>query len=265
MEFVDTHCHIHLDDYKLDAGAVIEAARAAGVTRLLCVGTTLKDSQAGVKFVQARKGAWASVGLHPHEASRYAGSPAKLTEFAALLSQESSRTSIKTRKIVAVGECGLDYYYQHSPKADQETVFRFQIELALEHGLPMIFHVRDAFPDFWRILDDYKGIKGVVHSFSATTKEVDEIVSRGLYAGLNGIMTFTRDASQLDAAKAIPLENLLLETDAPYLTPVPFRGTICEPKHVVLTAEFLAGLFKVPVTEVAASTTNNAINLFKLK
>ncbi|CAN5632007.1 hypothetical protein BH23PAT1_BH23PAT1_1920 [soil metagenome] len=168
-------------------------------------------------------------------------------------------------KVVAIGECGLDYYYQHSPKKEQENIFRFQIELALKAGLPLIFHVRAAFADFWRILDEYKGVRGVVHSFSATTDEVEQIVSRGLYAGLNGIMTFTKDSRQLEAAKVIPLDSLLLETDAPFLTPVPFRGTICEPKHVVLIAEFLAGLLKVPVSEIAARTTANAIKLFNIK
>jgi TatD DNase family protein len=128
--------------------------------------------------------------------------------------------------------------------------------------LPVIFHIREAFDDFFRILDDYKGIRGVVHSFSASIVELEGVLSRGLYVGLNGIMTFTNDQKQLDAAKSVPIEKLVLETDAPFLTPKPFRGTMCEPKHVSVTAEFLANLRGESLDYIAKATSNNAKALF---
>jgi TatD DNase family protein len=255
MEFVDTHCHIHVADYKLDSDEVIKNAERIGVTRLVCVGCTLEDSQAGVIFAEAHENCWASIGLHPHEAHRYMNNREALDKFKLLASQP---------KVVAIGECGLDYYYNHSPKEAQVEILKFQLFLAQQHDLPVIFHVRDAFDDFWPIFDSFEGIRGVIHSFTATSRDVDEIVKRGLYIGLNGIMTFSKDKAQLMAAKHIPLDHLVLETDAPYLTPVPFRGTICEPKHVRVTAEFLSNLRGETLEELAAATTHNARQLFSI-
>lgn len=236
-----------------DADAVIDGAQQAGVSRLICVGCTVEDSALAVEFVQQREGLWASIGIHPHEAARYKDNEQTLATFTALASRP---------KVVAVGECGLDYYYEHSPKTDQEAVLRFQIELALTHNLPMIFHVRDAFADFWPIFDDYRGIRGVIHSFTAGRKEVDAALQRGLYLGLNGIVTFAKPGEQLEAVKAIPLQSMVLETDAPFLTPVPHRGKICLPEHVRLTAEYLSILRGEPLQDIALATTRNARALF---
>lgn len=276
MQLVDTHCHIHeivasthgdeshnggesmYDRWKKHgktAKQVIADAAAADVTSLITVGCTGPDSKLAVAFAQDYPKVWASIGLHPHEAQHYADSPDKLQAFADLADKP---------KVIAVGECGLDYYYNHSSKADQETVLRFQIELALTHKLPLIFHVRDAFDDFWRIFDEYKNIRGVIHSFSATPKDLEQILSRSLYVGLNGIMTFTKNPEQLAAAKAVPANKLLLETDAPFLTPHPHRGTICEPKHARVTAEFLANLRGEQLQKLAQTTTTNANTLFGL-
>lgn len=272
MQLTDTHCHIHEAMYAKALGTetrkkfekagspspddMIVSARADDVTRLVCVGTTLEDSEVAVDFVKERDNVWASIGLHPHEAKDYAGNEAALKRFAALA---------KKPKVVAVGECGLDYYYTHSLKPDQEAVLRFQIELALEHDLPMIFHVRDAFDDFWPIFDDYKGIRGIIHSFMATRKELDQILDRGLYVGLNGIMTFTTQKEQIEAAQSVPLAKMVLETDAPFLTPTPYRGTICEPKHIRVTAEFLANLRGESLEEIAQATTDNAQSVLGLR
>jgi TatD DNase family protein len=269
VQLTDTHCHIHeawravngtdatakLWDKagRPDPDDIIARATTDGVAKMICVGTTLPDSQLAVEFVQSRAMCRASIGLHPHEAKTYAHDPGKLAEFAALATQPG---------VVAVGECGLDYFYNHSPKDDQISVLRFQIELALKHNLPMIFHVREAFDDFWPIFDEYEGIRGVMHSFSAGIDDLQQILKRGLFVGLNGIMTFTKQANQLAAAKAVPQGSLMLETDAPFLTPQPFRGSICEPRHVRVTAEFLAQLRGESLEELAAATTQNAHRLF---
>jgi TatD DNase family protein len=271
MEFVDTHCHIQEASQETggdafmqekwskagfsDPRSLIDGAKAAGVTRLICVGCTLKDSQMAIELANKNTGCWSSIGIHPHEAKDHLDKAAQ-TAFEKLTIQP---------KIVAIGECGLDYFYTHSPKADQLKVLEFQLQLAQDNNLPLILHIREAFDDFWPVFDRFKALRGVVHSFSAHPKQLDEALSRGLYIGLNGIMTFTKDQQQLAAAKQVPLNRLLLETDAPFLTPVPQRGKICQPKHVVLTAEFLAELRVVDLAELAASTTHNAITLFNLK
>lgn len=251
--FVDTHCHIHAADYTLDTTEVIKRSTADNVTRLICVGTDENDSAHAVAFVADKTNTWASIGLHPHDAKL--GQDA-FDALAALAGKP---------KVVAVGECGLDYFYNHSAKEDQVKALRFQIELALAHDLPMIFHIRDAFDDFWPIFDSYKGAQGVVHSFTATNIELDEALSRGLYIGINGIMTFSKNDDQLAAAKAIPIDKLLLETDAPFLTPVPLRGKVNEPKNVVLTAEFLSKLRGESLEELGSATTKNALKLFRLE
>lgn len=255
MQFVDTHCHIQTADYPMDAEDAIKNAARVGVDRLIVVGCTLEDSQAAVKFTATHPMTWASIGLHPHEAHHYVNDADALAKFKLLATQT---------KVVAIGECGLDYYYNHSPAEAQKELLHFQLALAQEYELPVIFHVRDAFDDFWPIFDQYKGIQGVIHSFTADSTVLKQILQRGLYVGLNGIMTFTKDAAQLAAARAVPLDKLVLETDAPFLTPTPFRGTICEPKYVRVTAEFLSRLRGETLEDIAAATTQNAAKLFKL-
>ena len=254
-EFVDTHCHVHFDDYQLDTEQVIADAVDSGVTRMICVGCTLADSKAGVEVATRHKSIWASIGVHPHEAKMYVEDEKALQEL---------RDLAKKPKVVAVGEIGLDYFYNHSDKQSQEEMLRYQLDIAQTNDLPVIFHVREAFDDFFKIFDEYQGIKGVIHSFTADKKIAQECLKRGLRIGLNGIMTFTKNEEQLEAAKSIPLGRLLLETDAPYLTPVPFRGKICQPKYVVETAKFLAKLRGESLEELATTTTNNGKELFKL-
>lgn len=255
MEFVDTHCHIHFSDYGLDPDEVREAAAKDGVTRLLCVGCTLTDSKLAVAYAAKHDGVWATIGLHPHEGSVYVNDDQALQQFRELAARP---------KVVAIGETGLDYHYRHSSEEDQKRLLRFQLDLAVEHQLPLIFHVREAFDDFWPIFDEYKDLRGVVHSFSTSEKELDQILKRELYVGLNGIMTFTKDPKQLEAAKKVPIERILIETDAPFLTPVPFRGTICEPKHVRVIAEFISNLRGESLERFAAATTQNARELFNI-
>lgn len=252
IEFVDTHCHIQEESYMLPEADVRARAKAAGVTRMIVVGTDVKTSTEAVAYVQNKENIWASIGLHPHDA--------KLGDEA----YDGIAQLLPNNKVVAIGECGLDYFYNHSDKSDQFASLEFQFQLAKDNNLPMIFHVRDAFDDFWPIYDNFKGTRGVIHSFTSSTRDLDEALSRGLYIGLNGIMTFTKDDTQLAAAKAVPLDRLVLETDAPFLTPAPLRGKVNEPKNVSITAEFLAQLRGEDLPALASATTQNACHLFGL-
>jgi TatD DNase family protein len=263
LGLVDSHAHIQFDDYDEDRAAVVERAAAAGVTKIITVGCDARSSAAAVEMAAAYDRVWAAVGLHPHDAA--AGRPA-LDEIARLA---------RAPKVVGIGECGLDYfrleaYAGRTTIVAQEAALRFQIELGLELNLPMVFHIRDAFEDFWRIFDDYKNergpagnaVRGEVHCFTAGVPEMLAAVDRGLYVALNGVMTFTKDESQLAAARQLPLDRLLLETDCPYLSPKPHRGRRNEPAHVADTAAFLAALRGESLEELAGATTANAQLLF---
>ncbi len=252
MELVDTHCHLQFDQLAANLGQVLKNAEVASVTRFICVGTSLDDSQKAIDIASGHENVWATVGVHPHDAKSFQG-PA--LEMEKLLSKP---------KVVAVGEIGLDFYKNYSSKAEQEKLLRLQIEIGAPSGLPFVFHVRDAWDEFWPILDSYKGLRGVIHSFSSSPKQLDKALSRGLYVALNGIMTFTGDGSQLDAAKKVPRDRLLLETDAPFLAPKAYRGKLCEPKHIRDIAEFLANLRGESVEQLAKTTTANALHLFNL-
>ncbi len=254
-ELVDTHCHLQFKDLAENIDSVLDRASRAGVGRMICVGTNLQDSQIAVDTAAKYPNVWAAVGAHPHDGSDFA----QTKDATQMLNKLS-----KSPRVVAVGEIGLDYYHEHTDRALQTKMLKAQIEATLEAGLPYIFHVRDAFSAFWTIVDDYPIKKAVVHSFTAGTKTLNKILERGWYVGLNGIMTFTRDQAQLDAAKAVPRDRLLVETDAPFLAPAPERAKVCEPKHVKVTAEFLADLRGESLEELATITTANAIKLFNL-
>lgn len=269
IDLVDTHCHLHEIEEALTpthdkwfadkAGRTIEsvlgAAGEAGVRRMICMGVTAADSALAVRVAGQYEHVFSCVGIHPHEAASHNNETDKC-KLSHLLRDDPFQ------KIVGVGECGLDYYYHHSPKEDQEALLRFQIELALEHDLPLSFHVREAFDDFWPIFDSYQHVRGVLHSFTDNMANLEKALERGLYIGVNGIATFARDEAKSVINRTIPLDRLLLETDAPYLTPHPYRGKVCEPKHVRVTAEYMAGLRGEPLEVLAASTTANAEKLF---
>ncbi|MBI4034449.1 TatD family hydrolase [Candidatus Saccharibacteria bacterium] len=258
MNLIDSHCHIQFKDYP-GPHKVVTAAAQANVTKLVCVGTTLADSQAAIDLAAKFKTVWASVGAHPHEATSYLNDKHAEARFKKLLAQP---------KVVAVGEIGLDFYKNHSSQIDQTQALKQQLGATIDSGLPYIFHVRDAWSEFWQILDAHQPggqpLRGVVHSFSAHPGQLDQVLSRGLYVGLNGIMTFTNDPLQLEAARQVPLDRLVLETDAPFLTPKPHRGDLCEPRHIADIAQFLARLRGESVEELATATTKNAETLFGL-
>ncbi len=250
MKLIDTHCHIHDKEFDFDIAKVMANAVNNGVETMICIGTSALDSQNAVEFARKHTNCFATVGLHPHDA--------KLGED----DFELLATLVNDPKVVAIGEFGLDYFYENSPKEDQIKALRYQLELALSANKPCVFHVREAFSEFWPIFDEYTGIRGVIHSFSSSIDDLNEALKRGLYIGLNGIMTFTKDEKQLAAAKAVPLNRLVLETDSPFLTPVPKRGTINEPANVRLVAEFLSRLRGESISTLAETTTGNAHTLF---
>lgn len=252
---VDTHAHIHFDDFRDDLDKVLDNAAKADVQRILCVGVDEIDSGQALAVARAYQHVYATAGLHPHEADR--GYEA--------LEEIQRLVELDPDNIVGIGECGLDYYREGFDKDAQDRALRFQVDLALDHDLPLVFHVRDAFDDFFRLLDDYDEVRGVVHCFTAGVEEMQEAVKRGLYVALNGIMTFTKDKDQLEAAKQLPLEHLLLETDCPFLTPVPKRGQRNEPANVALTAQFLANLREESLEELSGATSRNAMSLFGLR
>jgi TatD DNase family protein len=270
MKLIDTHCHIQsvgLDKGEvttrslwakapeLSAASVVDGAHLAGVEQMICVGCDLADSILAVDFVQDYSSCFASIGLHPHEADHYAQQPDKLSEFSGLASRP---------KVVAIGECGLDYFYNHSLKENQMTVLKFQLELALKSNLPVIFHVREAYDDFWPIFEYYPGIRGVLHSFTDSAENLQRALQHGLYIGVNGIATFAKNPEQIAMYKEIPLDHLVLETDAPFLAPLPFRGKVCKPEYVAQTAKFLASLRGEDQQLLARATTSNAHQLFNL-
>lgn len=247
---VDTHCHIHEASYEGSEEAIARA-REVGVTSLICVGTDPASSHQAIQFAETHDSVWASIGVHPHDTKD------GYDEVAELAKSGSS-------KLVAIGEIGLDYYYTHSPKNVQIAAFEAQLQVAMDHKLPVIFHVREAFDDFWPIVQNFSGIQGVLHSFTDDAANLEEGLARGLYIGVNGISTFTKDEKQQRMFDMIPLEKLLLETDAPFLTPAPHRGKVNEPAFVRYVAEYHAKRRGVELEHLARVTSANASKLFSL-
>lgn len=261
---IDTHAHIHFDEFAEDLEDVFDKAAQNDVEAIITVGTDDTDSEKALQFVadntnqKLANGTQlaATVGLHPHEANR--------SEDALLTIKELAMGSETSQLPVAIGECGLDYYRNLSSSGEQKRALEFQIELALDQDLPLIFHVRDAWDDFFGIIHNYPNLRGVIHSFTGHAAEVEQASKFDLCFGLNGIMTFTKDQRQLESAKLIPANRLLLETDCPYLSPFPVRGKRNEPANLRYTAEFLADLRGEGLEELVQTTNINAQQLFGL-
>ncbi len=246
---IDTHCHIQ-ESYDLPVDEVLQAAHEQAVTQMICVGTNERSSKQAIAFAEKHPKAVASIGVHPHDTKDGYGAIAELAG--------------TSPAIVAVGEIGLDYFYTNSPREVQIEALKSQIEVALKHDLPIIFHVRDAFDDFWPIFESYKGIRGVLHSFTDSKENMEKAISKGLYIGVNGISTFTKDEAQKAMFDAIPLDRIMFETDAPFLTPTPYRGKINQPAYVKVVAEYHALRRGVSLEEIANASTRNARALFQL-
>jgi TatD DNase family protein len=251
----DTHAHVHDARFDADRPVMLERAREAGVARILTVGCDLADSRRALE-VAREFGLQASIGVHPHEAG---DAPADLA--AAL---EGLRAEAPVRP-VAVGETGLDYYYDHSPRDVQRAVMVAQVRYARERALPLIFHQRDAYDDFAAILRDEFGrpMRGIVHCFTGDEAQARSFVDEfGLLLGIGGVVTFKNAQPLRDAVRAVGLDNIVLETDSPYLAPEPHRGKRNEPAFIAATATRLAELFQTEIADIISRTGANAAALF---
>src|ERR1700741_3133877 len=252
--FVDSHCHLNYKGLVEDQQGVLARARAAGVTQMLNISTRASEWDAVIAVAERESDVMASVGIHPHEADVHPD-----VETATLV--EKARHP----RVIGIGESGLDYYYDHSDRARQRDSFRNHVAAARETQLPLIVHTRDAEEDTYDILAEEMG-KGaypaLIHCFTASGAFAEKVLALGLYISISGIVTFKNAKALQEAAKAVPLDRLLIETDSPFLAPVPHRGKPCEPAYVADPARFLAGLRAEPLDVLAGATTANFRRLF---
>lgn len=250
---IDSHCHLHDSRFDLDRSEVIGRARESGVEQMVTVGTDLETSRRAILLAREYDFLHPTVGVHPHEVKH-------------LQKEEYSQLEEMARSpgVVGFGEIGLDYHYMHSPPEGQRDHFRLQIRLALRLGLPLILHVREAFPDALRILrEEEVGVSGgVLHCFSGDLATATEAIEMGLHISFSGILTFPNAGDLREVARSVPADRILLETDSPYLAPVPIRGKRNEPAHVSHVAEELARIRNLGEEEVRKLTGANTRRLF---
>jgi TatD DNase family protein len=246
--WTDTHCHIHDDKMTSTSAESLQRAREAGVSRFVVIGTDAATSEAAIAIAAEHTDVWATVGLHPHDAVNGVNT---ITSF------------VSHPRVVAIGECGLDYYYEHSPREVQLPVFAEQIALAKEHNLTLVIHTRDAWQDTFDVLDA-EGIpeNTIIHCFSGGPDEAKQCLDRGAYLSFSGIVTFKNAQDLRDAAIMCPSDRLLIETDSPFLAPLPHRGRPNEPAYVGLVGTAIADLRSTNVQEFAQQTTANALAAF---
>jgi TatD DNase family protein len=251
---IDAHAHLEMEAFDDDREAVLQRAAQAGLEAIITVGTTLPDCEKAVALAGLHAPVYAAVGIHPHEVQEIDGAT-----YAAL------RKLAGREKVVAIGEIGLDFFYDHSPREVQLRCFEEQLALAEELDLPVIIHDREAHAETLEILASRKGrLRGVLHCFSGDWTMAQECLAMGFYLSIAGPVTYKKSELLRDVARQMPLERLLIETDAPYLAPQPFRGKRNEPAYVVETAGCVAGIRGLPVEELKRRTAANARRLFGL-
>ncbi len=258
MELIDSHAHIDFPQFADDREAMLERARAAGVTMLLAIGTGPGPEKLDSAIPSAEQHDWiyATVGIHPHEAKEV--TQQHLDDLAKLA---------KHPKVIAWGEIGLDYFYDHSPRETQHKVFRDQMELAAHAKLPIIIHCRDAWTDCLNLLEEHwkpTGMGGILHCFTSTLQDARRGMDMGFLISFAGNSTYPKAQNLRDVAKALPLEKILIETDSPYLAPQPYRGKRNEPAYVAEVARTLASVRDLSPDEMAAATSDNFRRLFRL-
>ena len=254
MRLIDSHCHLNYEGLVERQAEVLDNAREAGVAGFLNISTRQREWDEIVALAEREPDVWASIGVHPHEADAHPDLGA-----AALIEAANHP------RVIAIGECGLDYYYDKSDRAAQRERFQAHIEAARETGLPLVVHTRDAEDDTAEMLEravNAGGVRGVLHCFTGTWGLAKKALDLGFYVSLSGIVTFKNAQDLQDTARRIPDDRLLVETDSPFLAPVPHRGRTCEPAFVADTARFVAGLRGVAVETLAEQTTGNFFNLF---
>lgn len=261
MQLIDTHCHLHdVEFFPSKQAEEVYKSSADELEIMILIGTSLADSNQAVLFSNKHpKKTRVAIGVHPHEAAR-------MDDPAIAESTSGLGELVGNPQVVAIGECGLDFFYNNRQELlkKQTLLLEGQLQLALDNDLAVSFHVREAFDDFWPILKNFKGLRGVLHSFSDSQANVEMALKNNLYIGVNGIATFTKHEWQREVYKNIPIENIVLETDAPFLTPHPIRGTMNEPKNVTYITNFLAELRGEHAEQIAQVTTTNARKLFRL-
>ncbi|MFW0072667.1 MAG: TatD family hydrolase [Coxiella-like endosymbiont] len=255
--FVDSHCHLNMLDlkpYEGDLSVLVKKAKIKGIDHILCVGTNLVHAQTIIEIAERFKNVSASVGLHPNEKVNHEPTTQEIIKLA------------DHPKVVAIGETGLDYYYNNSGLEIMRDRFRSHIRAALKLRKPLIIHSRNAPIDTIRIMqeENAKMVRGVMHCFTESWNIAKQALELGFYISFSGIITFKNAANIAEVAVRTPLEKILIETDAPYLTPVPYRGIKNEPQYVRYVAERIAKLKNIAVDEIARKTTENYFNLFKL-
>ena len=251
---VDSHCHLNYKGLIEDQRAVLARARDAGVTAMLNISTRESEWDAILAVAEREPDVWASIGIHPHEADAHPD-----MDTAKLLAR-----AVHPR-VIGIGETGLDYYYDKSDRAQQQRCFRAHIAASRETGLPIIIHTRDAEEDTLSILRDEIGegaFPALIHCFTASQAFADAALKMGCYISISGIVTFKNAKDLQSVAASIPADRLLVETDAPFLAPVPHRGKICEPAFVADTARFLADLRQEDETDLRKATVDNFYRLF---
>ncbi|MCC6964438.1 MAG: TatD family hydrolase [candidate division Zixibacteria bacterium] len=252
---IDTHCHLDFPDYNNDREQVLADARATGVRRMVNIGCDLKSSDAGVELANCHAEIFAAIGFHPHDAKNYDDA-----------AEQRLRELASNFKVVAIGEIGLDFYRDHSPRDIQRRVFVRQIALARELGLPLVIHIRNAYPEALDILIAEKAYESnvVLHCFSGTPAEARQAADYGMFLSVGGVLTFTNSRLP-ELVKVLPRDLLLLETDAPYLTPHPHRGQRNAPAMIKLVYEKLAAVWQQDFTVVESAIDANAERFFEFE
>ena len=258
MELIDSHAHNDGPQFADDREAMLQRARAAGISTILAIGTGPGPEKldAALPYAEAHNWIYTTVGIHPHDAKEV--TPTHLETLAALA---------KHPKVIAWGEIGLDYFYDHSPRDIQETVFRQQMELAHAANLPIIIHCRDAWDDCLRLLGEAwrpTGLGGILHCFTSTLDHAQKGLDMGFLISFTGNISYPKAQNIRDVAKALPLSNILIETDSPYLAPQPHRGKRNEPAYVLEVAKALANVRDLELSEIASQTTENFRRFFRL-
>ncbi len=253
--FIDTHAHLNLNQFDNDRDQAVERALQQKVTAIINVGIDIATSRESIALAERSEHIYAAAGMHPNESAR-----------ASLDYLKQINSLLKHSGVVAIGEIGLDYYRDDAPADIQQRVLREQLDLAVMTDMPVIIHTRQAWDDILRILKaDYNAqLRGVFHCFSGNYEQAQAVLDLGFHISFTGVLTF-KNAKAAEIAARLPLDRLLLETDSPFMAPVPHRGKRCEPAYVPLIAEKLAAIKAVSIEEVAEQTTANARKLFRLK